>query len=145
MDLAEQDGGWLVQMISTFLQSLPAELPEWIAVGAVVAVLAFLLSAIGARKRRETPRKAKVVSAKPVPVEKAPSRPERALEAPSGTQGLQSMQARAAEQIDAAEHALNRLLAECEGIANLPVEPTLTPERELKPEAKTPARPSLAA
>ena len=55
------------------------------------------------------------------------------------------MQAQAAFQIDAAEHALNRLLAECASVAAVPVSPTVTAQRELPKAAEKPDRSSLAA
>lgn len=58
---------------------------------------------------------------------------------------LLSMQARAAEQIDAAEHAFNRLLAECSLVARASVEPTFTPVRQLARQAAAPAQQPLAA
>jgi hypothetical protein len=58
---------------------------------------------------------------------------------------LLSMQARAAEQIDAAEHAFNRLLAECSLVARASVEPTFTPARQLAPQTAAPAQQPLAA
>ncbi|MBX9591111.1 MAG: hypothetical protein K2X43_17635 [Hyphomonadaceae bacterium] len=54
---------------------------------------------------------------------------------------LQSMQARAALQIDAAEHAFNRLIAECAKVSAPVVAPTFEPARQLVREpANAPVR-----
>jgi hypothetical protein len=58
---------------------------------------------------------------------------------------LGEMQAQAAFQIDAAEHALNRLLAECGPVATVPVSPTVAPQREIPKPAEKPDQSSLAA
>jgi hypothetical protein len=55
------------------------------------------------------------------------------------------MQAQAAFQIDAAEHALNRLLADCAPVAVVPASPSVTPQRELAKPDEKPGRSSLAA
>ena len=134
-----------MQMIATFFDGLPASLPGWIAIFAGLLGFALFLRAERARKNREQAVQVQATAPEPKPVTKPQSKTEAALQELARAPDLQSMQTRAAEQIDAAEHALNRLLAECAGIAKLPIEPTLTPERELKPEAVAPARPSLAA
>ena len=122
-------------MIATFLDALWASLPGWIAIFGGLLGLALVVRADRVRKNRHQPGGPRAAAPQPKPVEAPQSKTEVAL------QEL----ARAAEQIDAAEHALNRLLAECAGIANLPIEPTLTPERQLKAVAPAPARQSLAA
>lgn len=53
---------------------------------------------------------------------------------------LRSMQAHAALQIDAAEHAFNRLLAECAKVGSSAVAPTFAPLRQL-PDATEPPAP----
>ena len=132
-------------MIATFLDGLWASLPGWIAIFGGLLGLALFVRADRVRKNRHQPAGPRAAAPQPKPVEAPQSKTELALQELARAPDLQSMQARAAEQIDAAEHALNRLLAECAGIANLPVEPTLTPDRQLKPEAPAPARQSLAA
>ena len=49
----------------------------------------------------------------------------------SGADSIEALQARATTQVDAAEHAFNRLLADCAGIMALTVKPTLQPMRGL--------------
>jgi hypothetical protein len=58
-----------------------------------------------------------------------------------------SLHVRAATQIDAAEHALNRILADCANVGCRIGTPTLEPVRQLarEPGAGRPARKSLAA
>jgi hypothetical protein len=133
-----------VQLIARFLDALPAELPEAMAI--VLGLLAFALTlwAVQARRGRGAPVE-QAASPQPKATEKPLSKAELAVQELGRAPDLQTLQARAAEQIDAAEHALNRLLADCAGIANLPVEPTLTPERQLKAEPSAPAQQSLAA
>ena len=58
---------------------------------------------------------------------------------------LAAMQARAALQIDAAEHAYNRVLADCAKACRLPVAPTFQPMRQLARQPEPPARRPLAA
>jgi predicted PurR-regulated permease PerM len=139
-------GDWLVRPIATFLNSYPTEL----AVSLAVVGLSALILALQAYFAKLRPHAAQAVTQVPTQM---PAKAKLTAAQVSGVQvrarstpvGLAELQARAAEQIDAAEHALNRLLAECAGIANLPVGPTLTPERQLKAEAPAPARESLAA
>jgi hypothetical protein len=135
--LAGLSGDWLVRPITTILNSYPTELAVSLAVVGLTA-LVFALQAAFASRRPEAPQvpasKAKPTVAAAVEVR------ERPIAA-----GLADLQAQAAQQIDAAEHALNRLLAECGSIAKLPVEPTLVPDRQLKAETPAPARPSMAA
>lgn len=58
---------------------------------------------------------------------------------------LASIQARAALQIDAAEHAFNRMLAECASVIAVPVAPAFETVHRLARQPATPARQSLAA
>ncbi len=58
---------------------------------------------------------------------------------------LAAIQAQAASQVDAAEHALNRLLAECGGVMTLPVGPTLRALHDLPAERPATGRGSIAA
>jgi hypothetical protein len=54
----------------------------------------------------------------------------------------------AGQHIDAAEHAFNRLLADCEGVMTVPVKPTLRPARELSstpPVEQPPVKQPIAA
>jgi hypothetical protein len=53
----------------------------------------------------------------------------------------------AGQHIDAAEHAFNRLLADCKGVMDVPVKPSLEPVSELatKPAEQKPADRSIAA
>jgi hypothetical protein len=136
--LAGLSGDWLVRPITTILSSYPTELAVSLAVVGLTALFLAGEAYFASRRRAaaRVPAKAKAVAGPPAAV--APR--ERPI-----ASGLDDLQAQAAQQIDAAEHALNRLLAECDGIAKLPVEPTLVPERQLKTAAPAPARQSLAA
>ena len=143
--LAQLGDSWLVRPIATILISYPTELAVSLAVVGLTALILSLQTYFANRRPDEPHVIASHVSARAKPV----AVPLPALEARERATavGLDNLQAQAAQQIDAAEHALNRLLAECRGIAKLPVEPTLVPERQLKPAtaAPAPARQPLAA
>ncbi len=138
--LAQLSESWLVRPITTILNSYPTELAVSLAVIGLTALI-LSLQTYFANGRPDAPR----VTAKAKPV--AVLIPALEARERSTAVGIDNLQAQAAQQIDAAEHALNRLLAECGSIAKLPVEPTLVPERELKPAAAAPApaRQPLAA
>ena len=107
---------------------------------AFVAVCALLL----ARLRLKFPR-VSMKAAAPVVVEDVPELvpiPSRESAEPVS---LSDMQAQAAFHIDAAEHALNRLLAECAPVVAVPVNPTVTAQRELPKPIEKPDRSSIAA
>jgi len=110
-----------------------ANLSDWAIALLVISALAFLL----ARLRLFPEREAKVRT-RAAPVIAAPilepehTRAHWARASAAGRPSLASLQAAAVSNIDAAEHALNRLLAECAAVMTLPVRPTLQAQRELK-------------
>jgi hypothetical protein len=86
----------------------------------------------------------------PLIAEVAPSVTRRtaadfASEGVARTSELASIQARAALQIDAAEHALNQLLAECGRVQEKPEEPAFALVGQLSREPAAPASQPLAA
>lgn len=107
---------------------------------AFVAVCALLLARLRLRLPHVTANAATSVVVEGVP-ELVPI-PSRDSADPIS---LSDMQARAAFQIDAAEHALNRLLAECAPIAAVSVNPTVTARRELPEPIEKRDRSSIAA
>lgn len=130
-----------MQLIGQIPEALLAEIAGWLAVVAGLAAFAVLLRLNEARKSR--------------PKKVAHIHPARAFEpgidfkkvmdvslaelllAPD----LLSIQAQAATQIDAAEHAFNRLLAECARVTTPIVTPTFQTIRQLAREPATaPAR-----
>jgi hypothetical protein len=130
-----------VQLIGQIPEPVLAEIAGWFAVVASLAVFAVLIRLDQARKPRQN--------------EIAPVCPAHAFEpgiefkkvmdvslaeillAPD----LQSIQAQAATQIDAAEHAFNRLLAECARVTTPIVSPTFQTMRQLAREpASAPRR-----
>jgi hypothetical protein len=123
-----------------------ASLPDWAIVAVVVGVLAFLLARLRLfpeRKATEAPK----VTATSAPV----LAPQRSREHWSRTSAperpaVTAIQAQAASHVDAAEHAYNRLLAECAVVMPLPVGPTVQAQRELpSPKRPAAARASIAA
>jgi hypothetical protein len=116
------------------LELMPADVAGWTALVAGFATLALLLRLDRARKDRR--------------VVVGPARPVGQLEPGSDWQrimdvslaeiarspDLHAMQARAASQIDAAEHAFNRLLAECAEVRAPVVAPSFEPLRQLARE-----------
>jgi len=123
-----------VQLIGQILEQIPANVAGWMAVVAGLATFALLLRLDQARKDRRN-----VI---------VPAVPARQLEPGSDWQrimdvslaeitrspDLQCMQARAAAQIDAAEHAFNRLLAECAKVSTPVVTPTFKPVQQVARE-----------
>ena len=123
-----------MQLIDLISGTVLAEIAGWLAVVAGLAAFALLLRLDQARKSRQS--------------DVAPLRPARVfapgiefmkvmdvslaeiLLAPD----LQSIQAQAATQIDAAEHAFNRLLAECARVTTPIVTPTFQTMRQLARE-----------
>ena len=122
-----------------FATALSSGLADWGLGIAFVAVCALLL----ARMSLKLPRSARKATA-PAVVQDAAELPLASRE-PENPATLGEMQAQAAFQIDAAEHALNRLLAECAPLAAVSVSPTVTAQRELPKAAEKPDRSSLAA
>jgi hypothetical protein len=123
-----------VQLIAPILELMPAEIAGWMSVVAGFAAFALLLRLDQARKDRRNviipPSPAceleagrdwqKIMDVSLVELVRAPD--------------LRSMQADAALQIDAAEHAFNRMLAECAKVTSLVVAPTFEPLRQLAGE-----------
>ena len=113
------------------LELIPVDVAGWIAVVAGMAAFALLLRLDQARKDRRN----KVVPAPPGRQLEPGSEWQRVMDVSlvqiTRSPDLQSMQARAAAQIDAAEHAFNRLLAECAKVSPPLVAPTFEPMRQL--------------
>lgn len=122
---------------------MPADAAGWFAVVAGLAAFALLVKLDQVRKdARQTS------GLEPVPAA-APLEPgtdwQRIMDVSlvelTRAPDLHSIQARAAMQIDAAEHAFNRLLAECARVSTPVVSPSLEPVRELpRAEATAPPR-----
>ena len=136
-----------MQPIAQILELIPAEIAGWMAVVAGFAAFALLLRWDQARKQ---PRELTIAS--PPASELEPGGDWRKIMDVSLVElvrapDLQVMHADAARQIDAAEHAFNRLLAECAKVTSLVVAPTFEPLRQLAREpAPVPAqRQPLAA
>lgn len=122
-----------------------ANLSDWAIALAVVCALAFMLARLRLRPEREAEAAAQTAPATRISVlEPERTRAHWARASAAGRPALASLQANAASNIDAAEHALNRLLADCAAVMTLPMSPTLEARRELK-IARGAASPSLAA
>ena len=120
-----------MQPIAQIVQLIPAEMAGWMAVVAGFAAFALLLRLDQARKE---PRE--LIIAPPPACELEPGSDWRKIMDVSLVElvrapDLQVMHADAARQIDAAEHAFNRLLAECAEVTSLVVAPTFEPLRQL--------------
>ena len=113
------------------LELMPADVAGWTAVVAGFAVFALLLRLDQARKNRRN----MVVPVPPARQLEPGSEWQRVMDVSlveiTRSPDLQSMQARAAAQIDAAEHAFNRLLSECAKVSPPLVAPTFEPMRQL--------------
>src|SRR5262245_43793179 len=112
----------LVQLLS----NIPTDLAGWAAVLLALTALAALIALDDKRKHAR-------VAAAP----SAGSSVVEAIEvehAPVRIPDLAAIQADAALQIDAAEHAFNRMLAECAGIAGSKLTPTFEPLRKFAPQ-----------
>ena len=122
-----------------------ANLSDWAIVLAVVCALAFVLARLRLFPERGTePAVQAAPAARESVLERERTRAHWARTSAGGRPTLASLQANAASNIDAAEHALNRLLAECAAVMTLPVGPTLEARRELR-IVRGDASPSLAA
>ena len=122
-----------------------ASLTDWAVALGVVGGLAFLLARLRLGSRRGVPLK-QPVAPPPQPVLEPQRSREQLASAAHYRPSLAAIQAQAAFQIDAAEHAFNRLLAECASVMRLPVAPTFeTMHALLQQPAPPAARPSLAA
>jgi len=138
-----------VQLIEHILQQIPADVAGWLAIVAGLAAYAVLLRWLDPTRKVVVPN---VIAAAP-PVRRFETGFEfqkvmdvslaELVRAPD----LGSIQARAAAQIDAAEHAFNRLLAECAQVSTPLVTPTFEPLRQLarEPEAAPVQQQPLAA
>jgi len=123
-----------VQLIAQILELMPAEIAGWTSVVAGLAAFALLLRLDQSRKDRRN-----VIIPPPPAGELEPGRDWQKIMDVSLVElvrapDLQSMQADAALQIDAAEHAFNRMLAECAKVTSLVVAPTFEPLRQLARE-----------
>jgi hypothetical protein len=122
-----------------------ANLSDWAMALAVISALAFALARLRLFPEREakTAPRLSAVTQPPI-LEAERTRAQWARTSAAGRPTISSLQADAASNIDAAEHALNRLLAECAVVMTLPMSPTLQAQRELKVAHGT-ASSSLAA
>jgi len=133
----------MVQM----LDSIPGDVAGWAAVIAGLAVFAALVARDDRRRRvREAVRVAAMLTPVQQPVSSWSKHRESAARDVARAHGLAAMQAQAAQQIDAVEHAYSRMLAQCAtiidlGVAAQPPEPAVAPARE----PATPAAQPLAA
>jgi hypothetical protein len=116
------------------LEQIPADVAGWMAVVAGLAMFALLLRLDQARKDRRS----MIVPAPPAGQLEPGSEWRKIMDVSlaeiTRSPDLQCMQARAAAQIDAAEHAFNRLLAECARVSTPLVAPTFEPLRQLPRE-----------
>lgn len=139
--------GFDVQLIGQIPEPILAEIVGWLAVVAGLATCAAMLTLSRARPNRRSP----IVL--PLPASELESGTDwqkvmdvslmELVRAPD----LHAMHGDAATQVDAAEHALNRLLAECSKATSLVMAPTFEPLRQLvrEPAASPAQRPPLAA
>ena len=111
---------------------------------AVIGLLAFVLARARQKRSRKEGRVPAAMPARTPAAGRPGSSGATAIDV-ADRPSLAAIQARAAIQIDAAEHALNRLLAECAAVATLPIEPTFATARELPARPAARARSSLAA
>lgn len=130
-----------MQLIGQILEQMPADAAGWLAVVAGLAALALLVR-LG--QAREDARQVSVQAPVAAPLEPGTDW-QRIMDVSlvelTRAPDLHSIQERAAMQIDAAEHAFNRLLAECARVSTPIVSPSLEPVRELpREEAKAPLR-----
>jgi hypothetical protein len=122
-----------------------ANLPDWAIVVGIVGVLAFLLARLRLLPEREAPETPSVIATSAPALAPQLSREHWAHTSASDRPTLAAIQAQAASQVDAAEHAFNRLLAECGGVMTLPVGPALQTLHQLPPERLAAGRASIAA
>lgn len=107
-------------------------LAGWVAVIATLAAYAVLLRQ---RERRLAPSLANCAPLA-LPARRAPGSDWQRLAAimdaaQAHAPAIAASQARASQQIDAAEHALNRLIKDCAAVMPVPVTPTFEPSRTL--------------
>ncbi|HWB46124.1 MAG TPA: hypothetical protein VG900_11845 [Hyphomicrobiaceae bacterium] len=133
--------------IEAFLGGFSGDIVDWAIVLAVLAGLSLLVMRIELPRR--APRVPRTAYA-PSPVEnEQPHAPSAAAPAwqrltrvaePSSDPLASAIETRrgAGQHIDAAEHAFNRLLADCESVMSVPVKPTLKPVSELPPKPAEP-------
>ena len=129
----------------TSIVSAFANLPDWAIVVGVVSIMAFLLTRLRLFPARDASEVPKVVATSIPALAPQQSREHWARASAPERQSLAGIQAQAASQVDAAEHAFNRLLAECGGVMTLPVGPTLQALHELPSERPAAGRASIAA
>ncbi len=109
-----------------------ANLSDWAIALAVICALAFLLARLRLLPERGDEAVQATSAARVSVLEPERTRAHWARSSAAGRPTLTSLQASAASNVDAAEHALNRLLAECAAVMTLPMSPTLEARRELK-------------
>jgi hypothetical protein len=134
-----------VTQLGEALAGVLANLSDWAIALVVISALAFALARL-----RLFPERDAGAAVQAAPIQSAPvlepehTRAHWARASAAGRPSLASLQDSAASNIDAAEHALNRLLAECSAVMTLPVSPTLEPRRELKPAHRDTSAPLAA-
>jgi hypothetical protein len=134
----------VAQVWETFA-GVPANLSDWAIALVIISALAFALARLRLIPERETDVAVHAAPILSVPaLEPEHTRAHWARASAAGRPSLSSLQDSAASNIDAAEHALNRLLAECAAVMTLPVNPTLEPRRELKPVRRDTSAPLAA-
>jgi hypothetical protein len=143
--MARWGHGCDVQLMQQILDSIPAELAGWAAVLAGLGLFVLLLARIEQRTQARAPKLVEPVTPAPQAGFDWHTATADAARDLARASELASIQTRAALQIDAVEHAYNRMLAQCATVLDLgtaqPLEPAVAPARE--PEM--PARQPLAA
>lgn len=125
------------------MELIPADVAGWTAVVAAMVALALMLRRLDPNRNvvvADVPMTAQPIGefAKGVEFQQVMKVSLTELE---GAPDLRSIQADAKRQIDAAEHAFNRLLAECASVSAPVVASTFEPARELVREpAAVPAQ-----
>jgi hypothetical protein len=133
------DGGFDVQLIASMLESIPADVAGLMAVILGLAAFATLIRLDQTRKDRRNGRMPERAASEPEPVSDWRRSVNASLAELERVPDLRSMQSDAALQIDAAEHAFNRMVAECTKVSNPQVAPTFAPSHELPSEQEKPA------
>jgi len=133
------NGGFDVQLIGYLLESIPGDIVGLMAVIAGLAALATFIRFDQTRKDRRGERKPVRAASKLEPGNEGRQSVDASLADLERAPDLQAMQADAALQIDAAEHAFNRMVAECAKVSNPQVAPTFEPSHRLPSEQEKPA------
>jgi hypothetical protein len=130
-------------MLATLLDLVPAEAAGWAAVVAGLCLLAAWLAYQDRRRSAQDAAASRQAHATPPSLPLGDSYEVKAARDVDRAAEIAAMQATAALQIDAVEHRLARILAQCAGVMALSAR-SLEPVGEVAPAAVA-ARPSLAA